>query len=134
MTRQRLRAYRDNKKEQEQLRQQLEAMEAALYAPRTTNLTGMPSGGGHEGSAVEDAAIKHMELVECYRAQLLDLVAEQLEIENALASLDGSERMIMREYYINGLTWEAVCVKVGYSWRQTHRIHKRALRRLEAEA
>jgi hypothetical protein len=36
----------------------------------------------------------------------------------------------MRLRYLEGLGWEAVCVEIGYSWRQTHNIHARALAQL----
>jgi hypothetical protein len=36
----------------------------------------------------------------------------------------------MRHRYLEGLTWEKVCVEMNYSWRQTHNIHARALDKL----
>jgi hypothetical protein len=31
------------------------------------------------------------------------------------------------------MTWEEVCVRIGYSWRQTHNIHSRILDKLADE-
>ena len=99
MTKERLRAYRDLKKEQRQLEQLLESGETEA-------------------------------LRDCYREKLAQVEQEQLAIEQAIDSLDSLERTVMRHYYIEGLTWEEVCVEVSYSWRQTHNIHSRALEQL----
>lgn len=66
-----------------------------------------------------------------YREKLAKVEAEQLEIEQAIDSLDSMERAIMRHYYIDGMTWEAVCCKVNYEWAQIHRIHGEILKKLK---
>lgn len=55
------------------------------------------------------------------------LTAELLRIEQALETLDSTERTLMRLRYIDGLSWQAVTMRINYSWQQTHRIHARAL-------
>lgn len=58
-------------------------------------------------------------------------LAEQLQaIEEALETLGPTERTLMRLRYIEGLSWQAVSLRIHYSWKQTHRIHKNALRKL----
>ena len=130
MTKERLRAYQKNKQEQEQLRQQLEEIEAALYYPKIQRLTAMPS-APVEGSPQEDLAIRHIELQERYRAKLEELAGEQLAIEKAIETLDQTQRLLMRYRYLEGLKWEEVCIKIGYSWTQTHEHHGRALQKLK---
>lgn len=130
MTKERLRAYQKNKQEQEQLRQQLEEIEAALYYPKIQSITDMPSApvtGNHK----EDLAIRHIELQERYRAKLEELAGEQLAIEDAIESLEQTQRLLMRYRYLDGLKWEEVCIKLGYSWTQTHEHHGRALQKLK---
>lgn len=134
MTKERLRNYQNIKKEREQLRQQLEEIEAALYYPKIQRLDAMPGGGSKEGNPQEDLAIHHIELQERYRAKLEELAAEQLAIEDAIESLDETERMLMRYRYIDGLKWEEVCIKIGYSWTQTHEHHGRALQKLKEKS
>ena len=58
---------------------------------------------------------------------------ELLEIEKAIETLPSTERTIIRLYYIAGMKWEEVCVAIGYSWKQVHRIHGRALDMLKGE-
>ena len=134
MTKERLRNYQNIKKEREQLRQKLEEVEAALYYPKIQQLTDMPGGGQKEGNPQENLAIYHIELQDKYKAKMEELAAEQLAIEEAIETLDATDRMLFRYRYIDGLKWEEVCVKIGYSWVQTHEHHKRALNKLrEAE-
>ena len=132
MTKERLRHYNALKQEQQQLRQQLETIEAALYSPKIPQLSGMPFTPA-AGNPMEDKAIKHMELCDRYRAKLDELAAEQLAIEEAINSLDPTARQLLRYRYIECLTWEEVCVRMKYSWRQTHRLHGRAIAELRAQ-
>lgn len=129
MTKERLRHYQAIKREQKQLRHQLDEIEAALYYPKVQNLTGMPSHHA-EGNPQEDLAIHHIELQERYRAKLDELAAEQLAIEKAIESLDSTARQLLRYRYIEGLKWVEVCVKMSYSWTQIHHLHGEALKQL----
>ena len=40
---------------------------------------------------------------------------------------DGIEADIFRKRYLELKTWEQICVDLDYSWRQTHRLHSKAL-------
>ena len=132
MTKERLRNYQSIKREREQLRQQLEEIEAALYYPKVQQLTGMPH--HHvEGNPQENMILHHIELQDRYRAKMEELAAEQLAIETAIETLDPTARMLLRYRYIDGLKWEEVCVRMGYSWTQTHEHHGRALHKLKEE-
>lgn len=129
MTKERLRKYLDLKRERQQLQQKLETIEAELYAPKNQRLTGMPHAPS-PGNALEDMTARHIDLQQRYNAKLAEMAAEQLVIENTIEALDPTMRILLRYRYIDGLTWEEVCVKMKYSWSQTHRIHSRALEEL----
>ena len=131
MTKERLRNYQNIKRERVQLEEQLAQIEAALYSPKIPQLTAVPPSGSPNGSTMENLADKHMELRRRYEAKLVELAAEQLEIERAIEALDPTARMLLRYRYIDGLTWEEVCVRLCYSWRQTHRLHSQAQKRLK---
>lgn len=50
------------------------------------------------------------------------------EIEN----LDNeTEREVLTYRYIRGYSWEQICEEIGYSYKQTHRIHINALQHFE---
>ena len=125
-----MRNYRALKRELKQIEERLTAVETALYSPKIQKLTGMPAGGSHEGSALEAMATSHMELRDHYARKMGELAAELLVIENAIDALSATERTLLRFRYIEGLTWEEVCVAMSYSWRQTHNLHSKALEAL----
>lgn len=133
MTKDRLRNYQNVKRELKQLLQQLEEVEAALYYPKIQQLNATPGGGKKEGNPQENLIIHHIELQDRYREKIAELAAEQLAIEEAIETLDAADRMLFRYRYIDGLKWEEVCVRIGYSWTQTHEHHKAALRKLKGE-
>jgi len=132
MTRDRLRRYRWNAREIRQLGAQLDQLRAEMLSPRTSQLTGIPPAGTGGDSEVERAVIRYADLEALYSRKRAALLEEQEAIELAIEPLPSPERQILRAHYIEGLTWEQVCVTVGYSWRQTHRHHARAIRQLEA--
>lgn len=132
MTKERLRDYRAIVHEIETLEHQIETIETALYHPKVPKLRNTPKAAG-SGRTTEDLAAKHQVLLELYRGKLGRMAEELLAIEQAIDRLPARERTILRRYYLEGMTWEEVCVAEHYSWRQVHRIHARALERLREE-
>ena len=59
-----------------------------------------------------------------------DLGLECLELEQAIATLEPLERIVLREYYIQGKSWKEVQNYIRYSEAHTFRIAARALARL----
>lgn len=127
--------YRILAREVQQLRDQLTALEAAMYSPGAIRYTNTPSrpSGGH--TTLDNVVAQHMELVERYQRSLAEKEAQQLVIEQAIDSLeDPGERFVMRERYINGRSWAAICSsmqKLGYSERKAYRLHGFALLKLK---
>ena len=66
-----------------------------------------------------------------YEEKRAKLSGDLLAIENAIEGLNPTERTLMRLRYIEGLSWQAICTRISYSWQQTHRIHARALRQIK---
>lgn len=130
-----LRSYRAKKLEADNLASMIESMEAEMYHPKAARLDRIGGASSADsGGPTERLAIKHIELVDKYRAKLADLRAEQMKIETTIEALDDeTERTVMRLYYMEGLMWEEVAVAISFCWRQTHRIHARALARLSDE-
>ena len=128
----RLHSYRDLLAEYDQIKDELAKVEAFMEAPRTSNLDGMPRSPGG-GDPILGVVSHHIALQQRYKTQLHRLATAQAEIENLIDGLEPGERRLMRCRYIDGMTWEEVCVRIGYSWRQTHNIHSRILERLADE-
>ena len=127
-----LHSYRDLDAERRQIELELERVEAFMTAPKGTNWDGMPRGGSG-GDPILSVVTHHIHLQERYQAKLAELAAAQAQIEELIESLEPMERKLFRHRYIEGLTWEEVCVAIGYSWRQTHNIHSRILEKLADE-
>ena len=70
------------------------------------------------------------DLAALYREKRQALADQLRTIEAALETLGPTERTLMRLRYIEGLPWQAVSMRIHYSWKQTHVIHKNALRKL----
>lgn len=122
----RLHRYRDLEAERVQLAQELKRVEDVMTAPRGPNLDGMPRSPG-AGDPVLGVVSQHLALEERYRRQLEKLARAQTAIEDLIEGLEPMTRRLMRHRYIEGLPWEEVCVAIGYSWRQTHNLHAKAL-------
>ena len=128
-------SYRMLVKEVGQIRDQLKILEASLYSPKGQRFTSTPRVPSGTGSTMEGAVERHMKLVRHYAEDLANKEAKQLAIEQAINSLeDSAERVVMRERYINGRGWSAICrelQKMGYSERQVYRLHGFALLKLK---
>ena len=133
MTKERLKAYRDMKKERDDLQQRVEALSAQLYRLRGQRLDGMPRGGSGENYVTEELIDTKSKLLEVLTKKKAALDAELIEIESAIKKLKPRERLLVRLHYIDGLTWEQVAVDMTYSWSQVHRIHAKALQKLKEE-
>lgn len=134
MTKEQLQQYKAIKAELRQIESRLDELEAPLYSAGATPITGMPMPPSRAGteSRQERLADQTMELREYYNDKQKELAEKQLAIERAIDALKPMQRMVLRLRYIEGLSWDEVCTCMGYSWRQTHRIHAEALARLSA--
>lgn len=130
MNEQRLKDYRAIVAEREQIKRQLERLEADMYAPKTQKYTGMPSAAPVE-NPLDGKVDERAGLIAFYRAKDKELAAEQLAIEKAIEGLTPVARVALRHHYIEGVKWEEVCIKMSYSWRSIMRIRRHALEQLE---
>lgn len=118
--------YLDLKKERDQIREELEQVRSDAASPKTPNLDGMPRSGGF-GDAMTGKVSSILKVCQRYEKKLDELHQAMLDIEDTIASLEITERVLLRHRYLEGLTWEKISVAMNYSWRQTHNIHARAL-------
>jgi hypothetical protein len=115
--------------ERRQILDRIMRLEARLTAPGAQGLDGMPHGSG-SGDAMARGVAALADLRELYRTKEVDLTQTLIDIEHLIEGLDPVERLIARYRYIDGLQWEKICVKISYSWRQTHRLHDGLLEKL----
>lgn len=122
-----LRQYERAENKVRRYREEYESETLLIDAIRSlSNNDGMPHGSGIS-RPTEEKAIRLVDK----RLRLIDAEVEAMQIRQELFDfidgIDGIEGVILYEKYINLMTWEEVCCKVGYSWSQTHRYHRRAL-------
>ncbi|MEG0689433.1 MAG: hypothetical protein RR466_12175, partial [Hungatella sp.] len=60
------------------------------------------------------------------RIQAFKLVQNSIEKQH-----DTNEKNLLTYRYLRGVKWEEICVAMGYSWKQIHRIHARSLKNFE---
>lgn len=133
MTKERLKAYKDIKKERDDLKQRVQKLNAQLYKMRAQRLDGMPRGGSGENYVTEELIDTKAKLLEMLTEKLVELDTECIAVESAIKKLKPRERLLVRLHYFDGRTWEQVCVDMTYSWSQVHRIHAKALKKLKEE-
>lgn len=145
MTKEKLRRYQSIKAELRQLAKlwdecmdnALAAIEETPYAAATQKLTGMPHGSAPKSGSKQEHAADRMldgratQLQWMYYEKMNALIDEQMAIERAIDSLEPTLRCLLRYKYIQGMTWEEICVEMDYSWRQIHRLHSKALEMLK---
>ena len=89
----------------------------------------MPKGSNQ--SDLSDYAARLDELEREYIKQKKEKLAICDEIKGKIESLDNeNEKDVLIYRYIGLWKWEDICSKMGYSWRQIHYIHSRALKNI----
>lgn len=121
----RLKQYLPLKLEVEHLRERLDA----LYGPRIPNSDGMPHGSGVSDPTGSTATLI-VERKKRYQSKERAFAEFEAALEKDMDRLTPKERDLIRYKYMDGLTWEEVCVAMRYSWTHTHRIHSAALVKL----
>ena len=125
-----LRRYREAAAEQDRLMAEI-ARWRSLAERVSPTLSGMPAGGG--GPARMIAAVERMDELEAELAeQIVERVTIRREFGQAIARLP-DERLarLLRLRYIDGYTLEKIAVEMHYCYKQTKRLHWRALDVLE---
>lgn len=127
MTKEELKEYIETKREIEIIKEKIEFLESKKTSIKSQIITDMPRGEA-EQDRLGQLLIQIEELIDSYNEKQDKLLKQQLKIENEIEKLDNAiDRNIMRLRYLKGLSWEKICVEVGYKWAQVHRHHKRIL-------
>lgn len=130
MTQQELKNYRKAEIDLKRIEDCMAELRHKIESPNSVFYSDMPkSRGKHRDTS--DHILKLHRLFDIYNRQWDALIEERIRIETAIAALpDPIERTIVKYRYIDGHSWEKICVKIGYQWTQTHHIHAKALRDL----
>lgn len=91
---------------------------------------GMPHGSG-VSRRTEDAAIRLADKAMRWKMAQVEAIEKRQEVFELIHDVEGTEGEILYERYINLRRWEDICVVIHLSWRQTHRLHGKALNLIE---
>ena len=94
------------------------------------NYDGMPH--AHKESDLSDYAAKIDKEIRRYIKARYRRIMICKEISDKIERMESEdEKDVLTYRYIRLMKWEDICVKINRSWKQTHRIHARALRNFE---
>lgn len=121
-----LKSYRRAIKREQDILDEIQRLRLDKMFPSVVN-DGMPHGSSH--SDLSDYAAILDEQIELLKEERLERVRCYQKIERQIRQMQNEdEQEVLRLRYILGMKWEEVAVKMGYSWKQTHRIHSSALK------
>lgn len=124
-----LKSYRKAVRREQEILEEIQRLRMDKMFPSVVN-DGMPR--GCDQSDLSDYMALLDEQIELLKAERLEKAKAYAGIEDKIRKMeDEDEQRVLRLRYIQGLKWEEVAVKMGYSWRRTHDIHSRALNNFE---
>lgn len=99
----------------------------------TPTLSNMPGGGGSIYKSKDlDLIDKIVDIEAELDKEIDELILIKDEIRNAINSLDDdSEKTLMQYRYIDGMKFEWIASTMEYHWRSVHKIHVRALSKIQ---
>lgn len=111
----------------DQLRQTITNFESMRISPRAAAYGGDRVQTSPKGDVQPENIQKIESLLEKYNAEMAEILEQVAAFEKALEALDGNPRDIMRAYFLEGKTWEQICVDQGISYRWLMHIRNDAL-------
>lgn len=121
-----LNSYKSLCRKLKSLEEQLLSLREIEQSAKIQQLTDMPKGS--KQTDLSDYMVKLDNIVYKVIKTKQECMVKKMEIESRIADMpDGVEADILRKRYLEFKSWEEICVELNYSWRQTHRLHSRAL-------
>jgi len=111
----------------EQLQDTIAKLEAMRISPRAAAYGGSTVQTSPKGDVQPDNIAKLDKLIGKYNGELRAILHQVEEFETIAKVLDDKQREIMRAYFLQGKTWERICVDVGLTYRRLMQIRNAAL-------
>lgn len=122
-----LKQYQEAARRAERLRSEYENELILIDAVRSvSDNDGMPHGNGIS-KPTEDKAIRLADKALAYQTAALEAIRIRQQVFDLIETIPGEHGAVLYERYVNLKTWDEVAQSVGYSVRQTFRIHGEAL-------
>ena len=128
-----LNSYKNLCRKLQSLEDQLRSLWEVEQAAKIQQLSDMPK--AHKQTDLSDLLVKEEVIFTKIIQKRAECMQKKLKIENKIADMsDGTESLILHKRYIELKPWEQICIEMDYSWKQTHRLHSRALINFKMEA
>ena len=129
MNKDKLKQYIETKREIKIIEEKIEYLKQRKTSIKSQIMSDMPKNFNNNKNDVLGELLGEIEeLIEIYNTKYMKLIKQQREIEEVIDNLEeATQRNIMRLRYLEGYTWEKICVEMNYSWRQIHRLHSKIL-------
>lgn len=121
-----LNSYKNLCRKLKSLEDQLQSLREVEQSAKIQSISDMPK--GNKQSDLSDYMIKLDVVFTKISKAKSECLERKIEIESKIADLaDGIESSLLHKRYLEFETWEQICIEIGYSWMQTHRLHSKAL-------
>lgn len=121
-----LNSYKEKTEKLRSLEEQLRGLHEIETSAKAQNYSDMPK--GNKQTDLSDFIVRLENLESKVMKQKYECMDIRLNIMNSICDMSkGIESTILYKKYIEFKQWEQICIEVGYSWRQVHRIHSDAL-------
>lgn len=126
-----LNRYKNAVKKYNSLQEQEERIRAEM-GPGAIEYSGMPK--AHKKTDLSDYMVRLEKILYKIADKKREMQEIRLEIEDKITDIDdGIQSSVLYLRYIRFLKWEDICVEIGYSWRQVHRAHSQALKKMNID-
>ena len=106
--------------------QSIQALRA--NAERITPAYSLAPGGSGDGQKLENNIIRIIDEENKLQDHVSELLNSITEVRNLISLVDDPLlRLILHKRYLNYQKWEQIAAELGYSWKQIHRLHNKAL-------
>ena len=99
-----------------------------LATKATVTYSDMPKSPNRDGSRMEDAIIKIIDLEAEINQDMMKLVELKKDIIRRIKAVDGTElQTILELRYLSYMRWEEIAIELGYGIDNVYYLHRKAL-------
>lgn len=125
-----LKSYMQAKNDVSRLEMQLAELRLNKLTPSMVPDDGMPHASGI--SDLSDYAARVDELERELLQKRYKRIRAFQKVQEAIEAMENDkEKELLTYRYLQGMKWEEIAVKMGYSWQHVHKIHASALKNLK---
>lgn len=111
----------------ERMEEEIKVLKLSKESVQAQQLTDMPKADNSMRDMMTEYVAKLDELERELMQKRIILVDRRTMTESYLDLLPATERLVLEKHYVDGKTWEKVCVEMNYAWMTIHRLHRSAL-------